>query len=144
MADDDDIGNYGKIGNAGGICSTGRSKGSVSTRPTAHYRGGSVFERKNRYEYESPWRERKEVRKQNKLDYKAGKNTPAVTMMRKNKIKIEKYNWGKDKPRETITDEWVLRKYPGGISKGLAPKIGRFHYKYVPPPEEKKKKKVID
>ena len=99
---DDDYDNYGKVGDAGGVCSTGRSCGTMATRPDNHHWDTNIYARKWGDEYESPWRERKEVRKQNRLDYEAGKNTPAVIMMKENNIKIgrtkrEKWEpiWGK-------------------------------------------------
>ena len=84
---DDDYDNYGKVGNAGAVCSSGRSKGTPATRPFSHHWNTDICDRKWGDEYESPWRERKEVRKENRLDYEAGKDTPAVRMMKKIKYK---------------------------------------------------------
>lgn len=132
---DDDYDNYGKVGDAGGVCSTGRSCGTMATRPDNHHWDTNIYARKWGDEYESPWRERKEVRKQNRLDYEAGKNTPAVIMMKENNIKIGRTKREKWEPTETVDDEWVPRK--GG--QGLTPKRGPYQYNYVPPVEIVKK-----
>ena len=124
MSDDDDYAGYGKVGNAGAVCSSGRSKGTPATRPFSHHWNTDICDRKWGDEYESPWRERKEVRKENRLDYEAGKDTPAVRMMKKNKIKGGRTKYEKWEPTETVEDEWVLRK--GG--QGLVPKRGSYQY----------------
>jgi hypothetical protein len=136
---------YGEIGDAGRVCSSGRSCGSIATRPGLLVRQ-TFHVRKWGDEYESQWRKRKEARRQNRLDYEAGKDTPAVRMMKKNKIKIGKAKCEKWEPTETVEDEWVQRTYPedkdGNTSTamGLMSKRGRFKHAYVPPPEPVKKK----
>ena len=80
---DDDYADYRKVGNAGEECSSGRSKGTPATRPERHHWNTNICDRIWGDEYESPWRERKEVRKQNRLDYEAGRDTPAVRMMKR-------------------------------------------------------------
>ena len=132
---------YGEIGDAGRVCSSGRSCGSIATRPGLLIRP-TFHTRKWGDEYKSPWRKRKEARRQNRLDYEAGKDTPAVRMIKKNNIKIGKTNLEKWEPTETVEDEWIPRKYSnGGISKGLMSKRGTYNYGYIPPVEEKKPKK---
>ena len=136
---------YGEIGDAGRVCSSGRSKGTIATRPDLLIRP-TYHVRKWGDEYESPWRKRKEARRQNRLDYEDGKDTPAVRMMKKNKIKIGKAKWEKWEPTETVEDEWIQRTYPkdthGYVSTamGLMSKRGGYQYDYVPPPEPVKKK----
>ena len=124
---DDDYPDYGKIGNAGAVCSSGRSKGTPGTRPVRHHWTTDRCDRKWGDEYESPWRERKEVRKENRLDYEAGRDTEAVKMMKKNNIKVGKTRWEKWEPTETVENEWVLRK--GG--QGLMPKRGSYDYGFT-------------
>jgi hypothetical protein len=139
---------YGEIGDAGRVCSSGRSKGTIATRPGLLIRPTfhTSWKRKWGDEYKSPWRKRKEARGQNRLDYEDGKDTPAVRMMKKNNIKIGKANLEKWEPTETIEDEWVQRTYPkdtpGYVStaRGLMSKRGGYQYAYVPPPEPIKKK----
>ena len=107
---------------------------SFIIRPTFHTRKWGD-------EYKSPWRKRKEARRQNRFDYEDGKDTPAVRMMKKNNIKIGKAKLEKWEPTETVEDEWVPRKYPkGGITRGLMSKRGPYQYDYVPPVEIIKKK----
>ena len=137
MSDD---GNYGEIGDAGYVCSSGRSKGTIATRPGLLYRP-TFHVREWGDEYKSPWRKRKEARRQNRLDYEAGKDTPAVRMIKKNNIKIGKAKLEKWEPTETVEDEWFPRKYPKcGITRGLMSKRGPYQYDYVPPVEIIKKK----
>ena len=131
---------YGDIGNAGYVCSSGRSKGTIATRPGLLIRPTFCI-RKSQDEYKSPWRKRKETRRQNRLDYEAEKNTSAVRMMKKNNIKVGKTKWEKWEPTETVEDEWVPRKYPkGGKAKSLMSKRGPYKHKYIPPVEIVKKK----
>ena len=136
---------YGEIGDAGRVCSSGRSCGSIATRPGLLIRP-TFHTRKWGDEYKSPWRKRKEARRQNRFDYEDGKDTPAVRMMKKNNIKIGKAKWEKWEPTETVEDEWIQRTYPkdthGYVStaRGLMSKRGGYQYDYVPPPEPVKKK----
>ena len=127
---------YGEIGDAGRVCSSGRSCGSIATRPGLLIRPTfhTSWKRKWGDEYKSPWRKRKEARRQNRLDYEDGKDTPAVRMMKKNNIKIGKAKLEKWEATETVEDEWIQR------ASGLMSKRGSYSYDYVPPPEPVKKK----
>ena len=131
---------YGEIGDAGRVCSSGRSKGTIATRPGLLIRP-TFCVRKLQDEYKSPWRKRKEARRQNRLDYEAGKDTAAVRMMKENNIKVGKAKREKWEPTETVEDEWIPRKYSkGGSAKSLMSKRGPYKYTYVPPVEIVKKK----
>ena len=78
-------------------------------------------------DYVSRWRERKDVRRQNRLDYEAGKDTPATRMMRERNIKFKKIKT-KWEPTETIENKWVKRITNTGTTEGLMPANGSFNY----------------
>ena len=72
----------------------------------------------------------KNVRRQNRLDYEAGKDTPATQMMKERNIKFKKIK-NKWEPTETIENKWVKRKTITGTTEGLMPKNGSYKYYYV-------------
>jgi len=125
MSDETD---YGKPGKASDVCASGRSAGTPATRPERYHWKSDWGDRVWGDEYESIWRERKEVRKQNKIDFENGKDTPAVRMMKKNNINVLNKNiYEKWEPTETVEVEWVERKGGGG----LMPKRGSYDYGFV-------------
>jgi hypothetical protein len=147
---------YRSVGNANDVCSTGRSAGTPATRPTkTNYKdhcsrwtrpvllGTSNIDgrSKNRKQYKSYWRKRKDTRRRNKRNLEKGKDTPATIMMRECGITGQIPKYKEYEGRGTIEDEWVQRFYPndrnGDVStaKGLMSKRGGYHYDYVPPPE---------
>jgi len=150
---------YGLVGDANEVCSSGRSSGTPATRPTGIYKENLRFRRpqllgtssincrvKNRKQYKSYWRKRKDTRRQNKLDFKNGKNTPSTEMMREFGIKVNRPKFQKYEGKGTIADEWVQRVYSsdnqGNMGTGmcLMSKRGGYKYDYVPPARPVKKK----
>ena len=125
MSDED---SRNKVGNAGSICCSGRHKGSKATRMLSHHWTTDKYNKKS--DYVSRWRERKNVRRQNRLDYEAGKDTPATQMMKERNIKFKKIK-NKWEPTETIENKWVKRKTITGTTEGLMPKNGSYKYYYV-------------
>ena len=88
----------------------------------------------------SIWRERKEVRRENRIDFENNKDTPAVKMMKKNKINVlNKDKYKKWEPTEYVVMEWVERN--GG---GLKPKCGSYNYNvgYVDEEDEKRDQRL--
>ena len=131
MSDED---NRNKVGNAGEACRSGRHKGSMATRMDRHHWVTDKYDKKS--DYVSRWRERKNVRRQNRLDYEAGKDTPATQMMKERNIKFKKIR-NKWKPTETIENKWVKRKTNTGTTEGLMPESGSYkYYSYVETQDE--------
>ena len=122
MSDED---NRNKVGDAGEVCRSGRHKGSKATRMDRHHWATDICDKES--DYVSRWRERKNVRRQNRLDYEAGKDTPATQMMKERNIKFKKIR-NKWKPTETIENKWVKRKTNTGTTEGLMPSNGSFNY----------------
>lgn len=113
---------YGLVGNANAVCSTGRSSGTPATRPTGIYKESLRFRRpqllgtsningrsKNRKPYKSYWRKRKDARLQNKLDFENGKNTPSTEMIREFGIKVNRPKFQKYEGKGTVEVEWVQK-----------------------------------
>ena len=126
---------YGKPGNASEECGSGRSTGTPATRPYRHHWKSNFGNRVWGDEYMSIWKERKEVRRENRIDFENDKNTPAVKMMKKNKINVlNKNKYKKWEPTEYVEVEWVERK--GG---GLKPKCGSYNYNVGYEEEEEEK-----
>ena len=118
---------YGKPGKAGNVCSSGRSAGTPATRHDRHHWKVDWGDNVWGDEYQSIWRERKEVRRENRIDFENGKETPAVEMMKKHKINVlNKNRYEKWEPTESVEVEWVERK--GG---GLMPKRGSYDYGFT-------------
>jgi len=156
---------YG-IGDANDECSSGRSCGTPATRPSKIFWRCQIYENPHLYGTEnikgkkksnksrvrkSRWRQRKDIRLQNKLDLENGKTTSSVQMMKKHGITGKRLKYKKYEGRGTIEDEWVQRTYKkdnnGNISTAfcLMSKRGPYKYSYVPPQEPvKKRKKNID
>jgi len=121
MSDESD---YGKPGKAGDVCSSGRSAGTPATRPFRYHWKSDFGDRVWGDEYMSIWRERKEVRRENRIDFENGNETASVKMMKKNKINVlNKNRYEKWEPTESVEVEWIERK--GG---GLMPKRGSYDY----------------
>ena len=129
----------GTVGDAGEICSSGRSKGTPATRHNKIYKESLRFQKplllgtkningsaKNRKPYKSYWRKRKDARKQNKLDFENGKNTPSTDMIRKFGIKVNNSRYQKYEGKGSIEVEWV-RKNEGAFR----PKRGSYDYGFT-------------
>jgi hypothetical protein len=139
---------YGLVGDANEVCSSGRSSGTPATRPTGIYKENLRFRIpqllgtssincrvKNRKQYKSYWRKRKDTRRQNKLDFKNGKHTPSTEMMREFGINVNRPKFQKYEGKGTIADEWVQR----GTGMCLMSKRGVYKYDYVQPARPVKK-----
>ena len=126
-------------GNANPTCSSGRSKGTPATRHGKIYKESLRFSKplllgpaniggvgKNRKPYKSYWRKRKDARKQNKLDFENGKNTPSTDMMRKFGIKVGDNKFQKYEGKGTVEVEWV-RKHDAAYR----PKRGSYDYGFT-------------
>ena len=126
-------------GNANPSCSSGRSTGTPATRHGKIYKESLRFSKplllgpaniggvgKNRKPYKSYWRKRKDARKQNKLDFENGKNTPSTDMMRKFGIKVGDNKFQKYEGKGTVEVEWV-RKHDAAYR----PKRGSYDYGFT-------------
>jgi len=150
---------YGLVGDANEECSSGRSKGTIATRPSGIYKENLKYEKrqllgttkidgrsKTREPYKSFWRKRKDARRQNKRDFESDKTTPATDMMREYNINVNRVKFQKYKGKGTIGDEWVQRVYPAdnqgniGTAMCLMSKRGPYKYDYVAPVEPVKRK----
>ena len=127
------------VGNANPVCSSGRSTGTPATRHGKIYKESLRFSKplllgpaniggvgKNRKPYKSYWRKRKDARKQNKLDFENGKNTPSTDMMRKFGIKVGDNKFQKYEGKGTVEVEWV-RKHDAAYR----PKRGSYDYGFT-------------
>ena len=130
---------YGLVGDAREECSSGRSKGTPATRPTAIYKESLRFRRpmllgtankdgrpKNRTPYKSHWRLRKDARRKNKEDFENGKNTPSTDMMRKFGIKVGNNKYQKYEGKGTLEVEWVQKD-----GQAYHPKSGSYDFGFT-------------